>query len=74
MDAKARIKVIKRSEQQPKPAVKKAVKKQPTTAQTARDMVATVSGWVTEFQQKRRTETQEALNKLFPNTQTEQVA
>lgn len=70
MDTKARIKVIKRSEQQPKPAVK-VVKNKPKTSQmTAREMASAVTGWVNEFQQKRREETQEALNKLFPKTPT----
>ncbi|MBA2703650.1 MAG: hypothetical protein H0U60_07345 [Blastocatellia bacterium] len=32
--------------------------------ETARDMVATVTGWVTEFQQKRRMETTQALKTL----------
>jgi hypothetical protein len=29
-------------------------------------MVSTVTNWVTEFQQKRRTETSRALKTLFP--------
>jgi len=31
-------------------------------------MVATVSNWVTEFQQKRRNETTQAIKTLFPET------
>ncbi len=36
--------------------------------EAARDMVATVTEWVSEFQQKRRTETANALKTLFPDT------
>lgn len=70
MNTKPQIKVIKRSEVQPKPAGKIKKAKPPTANSTARDMVATVSGWVAEFQQKRREETKDALNQLFPNTPT----
>jgi LPS O-antigen subunit length determinant protein (WzzB/FepE family) len=70
MDTKARIKVIKRSEQQPKLVVKKAKDKPKTAQMTAREMASAVSGWVNEFQQKRREETKEALKQLFPNTPT----
>ena len=33
--------------------------------EAARDMVATVSQWVNEFQQKRRSETAQAIKTLF---------
>ncbi len=67
MDTKSRIKVIKRNEQPTQPAVKIKAK----SAQTAaREMVATVTGWVNEFQQKRREETQEAFNKFLSQTPT----
>ncbi len=65
MSTKSQIKVIKRSQQSPKSVIKT---KSPQTA--AREMVSTVTEWVTEFQQKRREETQEALNKFFPQTST----
>lgn len=39
-----------------------------TTQETARDMVATVSEWVSDFQQKRRIETKQALKTLFSDT------
>ncbi|MEP6923538.1 MAG: hypothetical protein ABI954_03655 [Pyrinomonadaceae bacterium] len=68
MDTKPRIKVIKRNEQQPKSVVKVVKNKTKTAQSAARDMVATVTEWVTEFQQKRRDETQDALNKFFPQT------
>ena len=69
MNTKTPIKVIKRSERNRKPvAVEEAVPEKKTTQQTARDMVATVSEWVSEFQQKRRRETSQALKTLFTDT------
>ena len=37
-----------------------------TTAQTAREMVKTVTNWVNEVQQKRRMETANALKLMLP--------
>lgn len=69
MKTKTPIKIIKRDErarqQQPVVEVPAAEKKSPQEA--ARDMVATVSQWVNEFQQKRRSETAQALKTLFPD-------
>jgi hypothetical protein len=70
MTKKTPIKVIKREErdrkenagEQPQNAMK-------TAQETARDMVSTVTNWVNDFQQKRRTETSRALKNiqnLFP--------
>jgi hypothetical protein len=67
MTKKTPIKVIKREErnrqekasEQPQNAIKSA-------QETAREMVSTVTNWVNEFQQKRRTETSRALQTLFP--------
>jgi hypothetical protein len=66
MKEKARIKIIKRGERNRQqqhtteaPEVKKGAQ------ETARDMVVTVSQWVSEFQQKRRHETAQALKTLF---------
>lgn len=70
MTKKTPIKVIKREErnrqenagEQPQNAMK-------TAQETARDMVSTVTNWVNDFQQKRRTETSRALQNiqnLFP--------
>lgn len=63
MSAKGKIKVIKKSELQiiETPAV---VEKKPT--QAAREMVSTVTNWVNDFQQRRREETQQAIEKFFP--------
>jgi hypothetical protein len=37
-----------------------------TTAQTAREMVQTVTNWVNELQQKRRVETANAIKLMLP--------
>ena len=67
MKTKTPIKIIKRDErarqQQPAVEVPAAEKKSPQEA--ARDMVATVSQWVNEFQQKRRIETAQAIKTLL---------
>jgi hypothetical protein len=52
MSEKKTIKVIKKGEK-PRPIVKA---KATAARETARDMVETVTNWVTEFQQKRRVE------------------
>ena len=62
MSEKKQIKVIKKGEK-PRPIVKV---KAASARETARDMVETVTNWVTEFQQKRRTETSRAFQSLFP--------
>ena len=64
MSEKKAIKIIKKDErirkQKPAPKVN-------STAQTARDMVQTVTNWVNELQQKRRTETANAIKRLMPD-------
>lgn len=63
------IKIIKRGERAALEASAGANKEQKkSTQESARDMVATVTDWVNEFQQKRRTETANALKTLFPDT------
>jgi len=66
MKNKTPIKVIKRDERnrvkQPTEEVKAERK---STQEAARDMVATVSEWVNEFQQKRRAETAHAFKTLL---------
>jgi hypothetical protein len=67
MTKKTPIKIIKRDErnrqennaEQPQAARK-------STQEAAREMVSTVTNWVNEFQQKRRSETSRAINTLFP--------
>lgn len=65
------IKIIKRGEknrqQQQQQAVEQAEPKK-TTQEAARDMVATVTQWVNEFQQKRRIETAQAIKTLLSDT------
>jgi len=73
MKKKAPIKVIKRDERsrQPKPAEGVAAERK-SAQEAARDMVATVTQWVNEFQQKRRVETAQAFKTLLgdPTPQT----
>ena len=66
MKTKTPIKVIKRDERSRLKQATEEVKPERKTAQeTARDMVATVSQWVNEFQQKRRAETAHAFKTLL---------
>jgi hypothetical protein len=69
MAKKTPIKIIKREERnrQEKP-VEQGKTTRESAQETARDMVATVTNWVSEFQQKRRAETSQALKTLFPET------
>ena len=64
MSAKAKIKVIKKGEIKTVETPVKLDKTKPQIA--AREMVSTVSNWVNDFQQRRRKETKQALEKLFP--------
>jgi hypothetical protein len=70
MTKKTPIKIIKRGEkvrqQQQQPA--EPVQERKTAQEAARDMVATVSQWVNEFQQKRRMETAQAIKTLLSET------
>ncbi len=69
MTTKAPIKVIKRNERtQQDQLAEKATAVKKSTQESARDMVATVTGWVSEFQQKGRVETKQAFNALFSDT------
>jgi len=61
MSEKKTIKVIKKGEK--KRPVATGTKTNPAR-EAAREMVQTVTNWVTEFQQKRRTETTNALRVL----------
>ncbi|MEP6568296.1 MAG: hypothetical protein ABJC10_00845 [Acidobacteriota bacterium] len=64
MSEKKAIKIIKKDERTRK---QKPAPKPNTTAQTAREMVKTVTNWVNELQQKRLTETANAIKLLTPN-------
>lgn len=73
MKKKTTIKVIKRDERnRQQQATEEVVPERKSTQEAARDMVATVSQWVNEFQQKRRSETANAIKTLFtdPTPQT----
>lgn len=76
MTTKTPIKIIKRGERkrQPEVAAETAVEKK-SPQEAAREIVANVTEWVNEFQQKRRIETKQALRKLLsePTPQTSQV-
>lgn len=70
MDTK-KIKVIKKGAQQ---EVKSQVKVEKKTAQVAaRKMVSNVTNWVNDFQQRRRDETKQAIEKFFSQPQTNGV-
>ena len=60
MSQKKTIRIIKKGEK-PRPIVKV---KANAARETARDMVETVTNWVTEFQKKRREETTNALRMI----------
>ena len=63
------IKVIKRSERVAQEAVaEQSFDAKKTTQESAREMVVTVTNWVTEFQQKRRADTAQAIKTLFSET------
>lgn len=61
MNTKGKIKVIKKGTQT---KVVKRVEKN-STKETARQMVSNVTNWVTDFQQRRREETKQAIEQLF---------
>ena len=65
MSEKKPIKIIKKDERVRARKQKPAVKVN-TTAQTAREMVQTVTNWVNELQQKRRIETTNAIKLMLP--------
>jgi len=67
MDTKGKIKVIKKGTQkavEPKVEIEKK-----STQVAAREMVSNVTNWVTDFQQRRRDETKQAIEKFFNQPQ-----
>lgn len=69
MIKKGKIKIIKKGTQQAVAEPKiKAEKKKAQVA--AREMVSNVTNWVTDFQQRRREETKQAIEKFFTQPQT----
>ena len=66
MKQKTPIKIIKRDERNRQPkATEEVVTERKSAQEAARDMVATVTQWVNEFQQKRRSETAQAIKTLL---------
>jgi len=63
MDRKLKIKVVKKLEI--KPVAPKAIKANAARV-AAREMVSTVSDWVTEFKARKSEETKAAIEKLMP--------
>jgi hypothetical protein len=61
MSVKSRVRIVKKGE---KISRQSKLKGKNSPRHTARDMVQTVTNWVTEFQQKRRSETSAALKLL----------
>jgi hypothetical protein len=59
---KTKIKIIKRSEAA---AAQVKVKKAPTSRATAREMVSTVTDWVSDIKQRKSEETKAAFDLLF---------
>lgn len=64
MSEKKAIKIIKKDDRVRK---QRPAPKGNTTAQTAREMVKTVTNWVNELQQKRRVETTNAIKLMMPD-------
>lgn len=63
MADKLKVKVIKKGE--PKVVVKPVVSEKTSKRQAARDMVANVTGWVSDLQTRKREETRLAFEQLF---------
>lgn len=64
MSTKAKIKVIKKGE--PKVQIEPQTVNKNNAKHAAREMVSTVSNWVSDFQNRRREETKQAFEKFFP--------
>ena len=66
MTAKAKIKVIKKGElKAADKSAKPAVVEKNSTKAAAREMVSTVTNWVTDFQLRKREETRQAIETFF---------
>lgn len=63
MTERSKIKVIKKGT--PKPAVEKKKDPSRTKREAAREIVSTVTNWVSDFQQQKRQQTQLAIEQLF---------
>jgi hypothetical protein len=65
MTDRSRIKVIKKDEASPTTSQKSD---KPAPAAAAREMVSTVSEWVTDLKTRKRHETKLAIDRLFSQT------
>ncbi|NNE99642.1 MAG: hypothetical protein HKN25_11535 [Pyrinomonadaceae bacterium] len=66
MTQRAKIKIIKKRDLE---KVKNAVKDETRTKQeSARAVVSNVSTWVNEFQKRKRVETKQAIESMFPKS------
>lgn len=63
-----KVKVVKRAERGNRKAVRTKSARD-TARQTARDMVTTVTNWVSEFEQRQRAETATAVENLLRSRQ-----
>ena len=63
MNTKMKVKVIKKGEVREE--VKPKFQELKSKRAAARDMVANVSGWVNDFQSRKRVETKMAIEQLF---------
>ncbi len=61
MSVKKRVRIVKKGE---RPQKQSGAERKNTARETARDMVSTVTNWVTEFKQRRRAESAAALKLL----------
>ncbi len=71
MNKKITVRVVKRDERRQlheKQETKNAGVEKRKTPEAAHDIVATVTGWVNDFHQKRRTETAQAFKNLFSDS------
>ena len=68
MKTKQQVKIIKRGARPVEKATPEQEVVKKSAQESARDMAAAVSSWVSEFQQRRRTETAQALKTLFADT------
>ena len=64
MSEKKNVKVIKREERSKTKATSSRARRE-TARKAATDMVATVTSWVSEFQQKQRKDTSKAIESLL---------
>ena len=65
MSEKKAIKIVKKQDRTRR---QKATPRKNVPRDTAREIVQTVTNWVTEVQQKRAVETAQAIKLLLPNT------